>query len=85
MTDSAELDHLLAEWAAQQRLTDLQATELRAQVVASVQLEDDAQLDSEWLWSLLRPLTALLDRLDDEPWRGTATRAGAWTSYLQLA
>lgn len=85
MTDFAELDHLLAEWAARQRLTDLQAKELRAQVLASVQLEDDAQLDSDWLWSLLRPLTALLVRLDDEPGRGSGTRAGAWTSYLQLA
>jgi len=80
MNDSAELDRLLAEWAAQQRLTDVQAIALRACVLDAAQPN---LLDSEWLWSLLRPLTALVDRLDDEPRQ--PSRAGAWTTYLQLA
>ena len=81
MTGPTELDRLLAEWAAHQRLTDLQVRELRTRVLAAAQPEDEASLDSEWLWSLLRPLTALLDRLDDEP----KSFAGNWTTYLQLA
>jgi len=85
MTDSVELDRLLADWAARQRLTDLQVSELRGRVLAAAQLEDSQTLDAEWLWSLLRPLTMLLDRLDDEPRHMTGARAGAWTTYLQLA
>jgi hypothetical protein len=47
-------------------------------VLAGPQVE---KLDADWLWSLLRPVTALLDRLDDEPRQPT----GIWTTYLQLA
>lgn len=58
-----ELDRLLAEWAARHRLTAEQEAQVRASVLATPVAE--RELDADWLWSLLRPVTALLDQLVD--------------------
>jgi hypothetical protein len=84
-TTDTELDRLLAAWAARHRLTDVQVSEVRARVLAAVPAEAEA-LDAEWLWRFLRPVTALLDRLDDdEPMAFGPGRASEWRTYLQLA
>ncbi len=80
-----ELDRLLALWAAEHRLTHAQVGDLRARVVATLDADRSEALDPDWLWRLLRPLTALLDGLDDERPPDAPRRARAWTTYLQLA
>ena len=58
-----ELDRLLADWAATHRLTPEQVAQVRASVLATP--VEERTLDPEWFWSLLRPLTALLDQIGD--------------------
>lgn len=58
-----ELDRLLADWAATHRLTAEQVAQVRARVLATPVAE--RALDPEWFWSLLRPVTALLDQIGD--------------------
>ena len=89
MTESDELDRLLAAWATRYRLTQVQVASVRAHV-ASSESAAPAALDAEWLWSLLRPVTALVDRLElAEPGAGgfglLSGSGQPWTSYLQLA
>jgi hypothetical protein len=66
--DAADpLDALLARWAGMYRLTDEQATTVRAAILEST-AEPPAELDTDWFWGLLRPVTSLLDgphRLND--------------------
>jgi hypothetical protein len=50
------LDDLLAGWAEQHRLTELEAARVRNAIVQA-----ESELDQERLWDLLRPVTALLD------------------------
>lgn len=59
--DEGELERLLAHWAATRSLTDAQVVSIRATVLSSRQ----TNLDADWLWSLLRPLTALIDRAEE--------------------
>ncbi len=47
---NAELDDLLAEWAAVQQLTPSQVAEIRANVL--VTSGRDRGFDTDWLWSL---------------------------------
>jgi hypothetical protein len=62
-----ELDHMLALWAAEHRLGEFEVVAMRAHVSSlAAQPLDQEPLDAEWLWSLLRPVTALLDRLSDD-------------------
>lgn len=72
-----DLDRLLADWAAANRLSVAQVAQVRASVLAT-QVEERG-LDADWFWSLLRPVTALLDQLGDpdEP--------RAVVPYLKLA
>ena len=80
-----ELTAHLAAWADGQRLSDTEASTIRARVLALASVttvaepvpsaEKAAGLDSEWLWSLLRPVTQLMDRTADGPYR----------PYLRLA
>jgi hypothetical protein len=60
MTPSDLLEQLLSQWAAQHRLSSEQSAAIRAEVFRSA----EAQLESDWLWRLLRPLTALLDETE---------------------
>jgi hypothetical protein len=84
MTESDQLSALLSAWAAQQRLTADQVSALRDRVLAST--PDAARtVDADWLWSLLKPVTRLMDCLDDLPIHHAATEAPEWTTYLQLA
>jgi uncharacterized protein HemY len=53
------LDALLAGWAAQQRLTEAEATRVQNAVVAAESAS--SMPDQERLWDLLRPVTALLE------------------------
>lgn len=70
MTTRDALDQLLAEWAAHYRVSHEQSAAIRSQVLRSV----EAQMDADWLWRFLRPLTALLDETE-----------GAYTiPYLKL-
>jgi hypothetical protein len=66
--DAADpLDALLARWAGRYQLTDEQAGAVRAAILQST-AEPPVELDADWLWGLLRPVTSLLDgphRLND--------------------
>jgi hypothetical protein len=66
------LDGLLSDWATTQRLDDRQAAMIRATVLAP-----EPAIDADRLWSLLRPVTSLIDRASDE--------SGTYAPYLQLA
>lgn len=72
-----DLDRLLADWAAANRLSVAQVAQVRASVLATP--VEERGLDADWFWSLLRPVTALLDQLGDpdEP--------RAVVPYLKLA
>jgi len=87
MSESDELSRLLAAWAARHRLSSAQVSGVRAQVLATGSVPD--VLDADWLWSLLRPVTALVEHLDREPGDATVFRPTGfgqqWTTYLQLA
>lgn len=74
---NAELDRLLADWATTHQLTAEQVALVRASVLATPAAQ--RELDAEWFWSLLKPVTALLDQIvdPDEP--------RAVVSYLKLA
>jgi hypothetical protein len=51
------LDTLLTDWAVRHQLTEAESAAIRRQVVPRNQPDPDV----EWLWDLLRPVTALLD------------------------
>jgi hypothetical protein len=53
-------DTLLNRWGALRRLDDNQASAVRA-AIRQVAAEPPAELDADWLWGLLRPVTSLLD------------------------
>jgi len=62
-----ELDHVLALWAAEHRLGEFEVVAMRAQVRSIADRPLDREpLDAEWLWSVLRPVTALLDRMSED-------------------
>lgn len=63
MTTPDELEQLLADWATLHRLSPEQTAAIRTEVLQSAA---DPQLDPDWLWRFLRPLTALLDQTDDD-------------------
>lgn len=75
-----ELDDLLAEWGATHRLTALQAATVRANVLANV----ESRFDADWLWSLLRPVTALMEQPAARALQRLEER-GTYVPYLQLA
>jgi hypothetical protein len=77
-----DLTRLLAEWAAQYRLTARQVAAVRAEVLQRAQSE--SALDADWLWSLLRPVTALLEHVGELPLARQVESAYA-TPYLKLA
>jgi hypothetical protein len=62
---ATELNRLLADWALPHRLSETEIASVRANVLAAVNTETPVVLDSDWLWSLLRPVTALLDDAGD--------------------
>jgi hypothetical protein len=72
-----ELSELLALWAARQRLTAWQVQAVRARVLAAS--ENEAGLDVDWLWAMLRPVTELLEQMSGED------AAVPFTPYLRLA
>jgi hypothetical protein len=94
-----ELDRRLGVWAAARRLGPDDLERIRAQVLARVSTEgvstdqiDESSFDPEWLWSLLRPVSALMDtsvedKLSDriERWLQPLTGGRAYRSYLRLA
>ncbi|HET6315799.1 MAG TPA: hypothetical protein VFG86_05030 [Chloroflexota bacterium] len=51
-----QLDELLAQWARSHQLTYAQSEQIRGAIVRS-----EGQQDEDWLYDLLRPVTALLD------------------------
>jgi hypothetical protein len=84
---STELSRLLADWAVTQRLSAAEVARLRANVLAA---DADTSLDFDWLWNLMRPVTALLDAAEHSgravrqwPFAGAGDRS--YTPYLQLA
>jgi hypothetical protein len=84
---STELSRLLADWAVTQRLSAAEVARLRANVLAA---DADTSLDFDWLWNLMRPVTALLDAAEYSgravrqwPFAGEGDRP--YTPYLQLA
>ena len=103
-----ELTAHLAAWADRQRLSEAQASTIRAQVLAMASVaprvepvrstEMAAGFDSDWLWSLLRPVTALMERTSElteaalpnavdrwlQPLVGPGAK-GPYRTYLRLA
>ena len=81
---------LPSEFAAQ-----LASSELVSWELVSSELDPPSAFDSEWLWSLLRPVTALMEwkadvgagNLSDrvERWLQPLTGDRAYQPYLQLA
>ena len=59
-SDQLDLDALLARWAGSQRLTDAQASAVHKAILMSTG-EPQLELDADWFWGLLRPVTDLLD------------------------
>ncbi|HLZ29481.1 MAG TPA: hypothetical protein VKV73_19360 [Chloroflexota bacterium] len=55
-----DVESLLTRWAGSHRLTDAQASAIRAAILQSTS-EPQVELDAEWFWGLLRPVTGLLD------------------------
>ena len=51
------LDVLLERWAATYRLTAAQSASVRAAVLRP----DQPEADPEWMWTLLQPVSKLLD------------------------
>jgi hypothetical protein len=96
---ATELDRLLADWAVTYRLSSTQVASVRANALAAANADSPVELDSDWLWSLLRPLTALLEDAGDVVTSGfndrrrrgwplatdTEDSAAAFLPYLQLA
>jgi hypothetical protein len=67
-----ELEALLGRWANAHRLTEARASAVHAAILAAshepraeprfVQRDEPrVELDADWLWGLLRPVTSLLD------------------------
>jgi len=86
-----ELSELLTFWAARQRLTEVQIADIRASVLAASG-EAATTLDADWLWSLLRPVTDLLEGVGTSRalrlgYLGSAADDDAvpFTPYLRLA
>jgi hypothetical protein len=63
MMAKAELDRRLTAWAAARRLSDAQLAGIRAHVtgVDATVLEPAPAFDAERLWSMLRPVTDLVE------------------------
>jgi hypothetical protein len=53
---TSQLDELLAQWARDQQLTAGEARVVRETVLGA-----ESELDADWLWRLLRPVTDLLE------------------------
>ena len=98
MTDA--LDRRLAQWAARRRIDDRQLAQIRGAVLASAMSNDvlrDAApgFDNDWLWSLLRPVTELIERTAEvaeigvprhlEKWLEPFAGDAPYRPYLQLA
>ena len=60
MDAAGDLDALLVRWAASHRLTDEQSSAVYAAILQSTS-EPQVELDADWFWGLLRPVTSLLD------------------------
>ena len=97
----SQLNEHLARWASSRRLDARDLAAIRGLVLArvsepvSAELTSEPSFDSEWLWSLLRPVTALIERgagvaegnLSDrvEGWLRPVTGDRAYQPYLRLA
>jgi hypothetical protein len=90
------LERRLALWAATRRMSDAQLLAVRASVLSMDPLRDAAHgFDTDRLWSLLRPVTDLIDRAADVTESGLPRRVGKWLEpfvgdaqyqpYLRLA
>jgi hypothetical protein len=84
----SQLDERLARWAGGRRLSTHELAAIRAMVLArvsepvSVEVASEAAFDSEWLWSLLRPVTALIERGAEVGEGNVADRLEAWLRPL---
>lgn len=92
----AELDRRLAAWAAARRAGADDLDTIRAQILARVtepvvELERESAFDPDWLWSLLRPVTALIEQTPAdvservERWLQPLTGDRSDQPYLRLA
>ena len=83
----SQLDRRLAVWASARRLGSDDLSTIRAQVLARVsepvpQAESEPAFDSEWLWSLLRPVTALVERTAETGEANLSDRIERWLQPL---
>jgi hypothetical protein len=70
MTPDA-LDELLARWSVSYRLSAAEVASVRRTAMR----EEQNEIDAEWLWDLMRPVTRLLD--GPRPLRETLMRGYA--------
>ena len=81
------LDRGLAAWARARRLDADDLASIRAQVLARVaepvaDLEPEPMYDSDWLWSLLRPMTALMEQTPSKVSQRVSERVERWLQPL---
>jgi len=82
----AELTRRLSLWANARKLSELDAATIRAHVLASETNVTAQAFDADWLWSLLRPVTALAEmRVPSVIERWLEPTGGTYQSYLRLA
>jgi hypothetical protein len=105
-TAEAALDARLSGWASQRRLSDDQLAALRTAVLATIAepaqaptisaaLDAAPGFDADWLWSLLRPVTDLVERAVNWDESSVPKRFDSWMEpfsgashlqpYLRLA
>ena len=78
MMAEAELDRRLAMWAAARRLSDEEFAGIRAHVVADAA----PAFDTEWLWTMLRPVTELVDLTVDITEMPLPRRFPKWINHV---
>ncbi len=86
---------LPSELQAQSASSELVSSELVSSELASSELDPRSTFDAEWLWSLLRPVTALMESRADagrgdlpdrvERWLQPLTGDRPYQPYLRLA
>jgi hypothetical protein len=88
----SELDRALSMWATARRLRPAELATIRAQVLARVSAEADAsrpvesesRFDADWLWSLLRPVSRLMESAPETGEENLAARIERWLQPLTV-
>ena len=88
-----ELERRLTQWAAARRLSETDLASIRARAVTPAAVIDAAPgFDTDWLWSLLRPVTDLVEQTAESSlagrfstWMESFVEDTTYQPYLRLA